>query len=204
VTNPVDDASIRDVDLVDLQLQNAATWNLLENATQIRELTVRLHGGALALAPFVVAVVDGTVALIVASLAAVFLTAVSIATFLNLNAIRLLQFRIGVEEGRARVRLRGGLATYATEVDIRPPRLRTHNDPMGITTRSALALVAFDIVVACAALGLLATVEASSQVRVVTFVAAAALGIGLALLSLSWLVRKSDPAPERIEEGELR
>jgi predicted xylose isomerase-like sugar epimerase len=196
VSSPVDDAAFRDVDLVDIQLQNAATWNLLDNATQIRELTVRLHGGALALAPFVIAVVDSTVALTVASLAAVFLTAVSVATFLNLDAIRLLQFRIGVEEGRARVRLRGGLATYATEVDMRPPRLRTHNDPMGITTRSALALVAFDIVIACAAIGLLATVEASSQVRVVTSVAGSAVGVGMALLALSWLVRRSDGAEQ--------
>lgn len=199
VTEPVD-GSQRDVDLVDLQLQNAATWSVLDNAVQTRELTVRLHGAAIGLTPFVVAVVDDSVALVVGAVATVFLTAVSIVSFMNLDALRLLQFRLGVEEGRARTRLRGGQATYATERSVRPPSVRRQHDPMGITTRSSLALVALDLVAAGVVVALVATVDASNSTRIVVCSGGAVVGVAAAGLVIAALLRRSAAAEERIAD----
>lgn len=196
VSSPTGDASHRDVDLVDLQLQNAATWSLLDNAVQTRELTVRLHGAALGITPFVVAVVDDSVALIIGALATVFLTAVSIVSFMNLDALRLLQFKLGVEEGRARVRLRRGQATYPTERSVRPPSLRRQHDPMGITTRSSLALVALDLVVAGVVGGLAATTGATNTTRALVCAGTGTLGAIAAALTIRWLVRRSAQAEQ--------
>lgn len=196
---PYPEAVERDIDLLDVQLQNAATWSLLDNAVQTRELTVRLHGAAIGIAPFVVAVVDESVALGIGAIATIFLTAVSIVSFLNVDALRLLQFKLGVEEGRARVRLRGGTATYRTEHSLRPPELRRQRDPMGIVARSALALVALDHLLAGFVLGMVVTVSASNSTRALVATGAVAIGAVAAVITVAVLVRRASEAERRTE-----
>jgi hypothetical protein len=183
--------STRDVDLLELQLQNAATWHVLDNAIQLRELTVRLHGAAVGLTPFAIGLLDVDVVLYSGALALAFLAVVSLLTFRNLDVLRLLQFRLAVEEGRARVRLRSGHRTYATEKSLRPPTLRRQNDPMGITTRSVLGVTAFDTVAFGIVGGLALTNESADNVRLIALLIGGASGAVGALAMWAISMRQS-------------
>lgn len=166
----------RDVDLVDVQLQNAATWNVLDNAIQLRELAVRLHGAAVGLTPFAIGLLDSEVVLYSGCAGIAFLSVVSFLTFRNLDVLRLLQFRLAVEEGRARVRLRAGQRTYATERSYRPPTLRRQRDPMGITTRSMLGVTAFDMTLLGVVAGLAMSNRSSDATQVATAISCGVAG----------------------------
>jgi len=136
----------RDVELAELGLQNQATWKVLEFAERSRESSTRLHGVAVGLLPFASAVVGVSALLIYSSFGATFLAIVGISSFININGLRLLQYRLAVEEGRARVRLRSGEAVHGNEIDApTPPSLRHQMDPMGTVTRGARWLVAVDL-----------------------------------------------------------
>jgi len=136
----------RDIELAELALQNQATWKLLEFAEHSRQASTRLHGIAFGLLPFASAAVGTSALLIYSSLGAVFLTLASINGFININGLRMLQYRLAVEEGRARIRLRGGMAVHGSEIDTpTPPSLPRQMDPMGSVTRGARLLVAADL-----------------------------------------------------------
>jgi hypothetical protein len=139
----------RDVELAELGLQNQATWKVLEFAERSREASTRLHGVAFGLLPFASAAVGASALLIYASLGAVFLAIVGISSFININGLRMLQYRLAVEEGKARVRLRNGTAVHDSETDAAtPPALARQMDPMGGVTRGSRWLVAADLGVA--------------------------------------------------------
>jgi len=136
----------RDIELAELALQNQATWKVLEFAQNSREASTRLHGIAVGLLPFASAAVGTSALLIYSSLGAAFLTLVGINSFVNINGLRLLQYRLAVEEGQARIRLRGGVAVHGPEIDApTPPSLPRQMDPMGSVTRGARWIVAVDL-----------------------------------------------------------
>lgn len=145
----------RDVELAELGLQNQATWKVLEFAERSREASTRLHGVAVGLLPFASAAVGIASLMIYSSLGAIFLALVGISSFININGLRMLQYRLAVEEGRARIRLRGGAAVHGSEIDApTPPSLPRQMDPMGNVTRGARWLVAVDLGASIPLLGL--------------------------------------------------
>lgn len=179
----------RDVELAELALQNQATWKVLEFAERSREASTRLHGVAFGLLPFAAAAVGMSALLIYSSIGAAFLAVVGISSFININGLRLLQYRLGVEEGRARVRLRGGSAVHGSEIDAAtPPALPRQMDPMGNVTRGARWLVAADLgaIGPLLALGFIVKHgDGRPGLTAALLIAAASLS---AILTVSWLV----------------
>ncbi|MFZ4720797.1 MAG: hypothetical protein ACOYMR_15330 [Ilumatobacteraceae bacterium] len=136
----------RDVELAELSLQNQATWKVLDFAVRSRDASTRLHGVALSILPFAAAAVGTHALLIYAGVGMLFLSFVSVNSFTSINAMRLLQYRLAVEEGRSRASLRGGVAVHSPELDVaHPPALAKQSDPMGTVTRSARWVAAADL-----------------------------------------------------------
>ena len=136
----------RDIELAELGLQNQATWKVLDFAVRSRDASTRLHGVAFSILPFAAAAVGTAALLIYAGVGTLFLSFVSVNSFTNINGLRMLQYRLAVEEGRSRASLRGGIAVHGPEIDIpHPPALAKQMDPMGTVTRSARWVATADL-----------------------------------------------------------
>jgi hypothetical protein len=137
----------RDADLLELQLQNRATWDTLEAAARQRDAVVRYHGAVVALLPVLLGRMTVGQFLAVTATAVVFLAFVSGLAVVAVQSLRVLQFRISAAERCSRHRLAVGHPQpyfgYTAFEDL--PPLRLQRDPMGFVVASARLLLLLDV-----------------------------------------------------------
>jgi hypothetical protein len=143
-------------ELVELQLQNEATWRVLDSATAQRDQLTRLHGGAIALLSLVFERLTTTEIVALALGISCFLAATAAMAFGHVQSLRCLQFKLGAAEGLSRRRLEaGGEPTYFGGADIPAMRpLVEQRDPMGVVTSTVRWLLLAD----CALIGFVLSV----------------------------------------------
>ena len=136
----------RDVHLLDVQLQNEATWRLLDAATRQRDAALRYHGASIVLVPALLPFLSAHRLLVVGTVALAFLAFASSWTFLGVLALRAQQFHVGVAERFSRNSLAGEEGTwFASLAEVRRIRpLAEQRDPMGLVVSSARLLVLLD------------------------------------------------------------
>jgi hypothetical protein len=133
--------------LLEVDLQNRATWQLLEAATKQRDACLRYHGGLVVLLSALLPHLTVGQMLAVAVAGTAFLALASGTAFVAAQVFRVQQFQVGLAERFSRNRLAGDNGTWFGDLEsvqhIRP--LGMHGDPMGFAVRTTLWLLLLDV-----------------------------------------------------------
>ena len=177
---------------LELQMQNAASWQVLDSVFSQRDMVTRLHAGLFIVLSFLAgAKVRPWVLLAALAVGLVVVAVVAVSSTMLAEYNRGLQFLVYSAERYSRYVLAGDDAFFSSLIDVQGmPPLREQRDPMGYQVKALLAISGVDCFLAVGSIVLLTAHELGdgrSLVSTTGLLTGCVLGAGAAAATLTWL-----------------